>query len=206
MKFKVIGSNRDTGARMVLEFEAESKAAAERKATQSGMNVNSVQDISGGDTVSVLALFAYTGFRVVPSANRIMLNAGHFRAGRAFVQSAIVVRDWKAGDPTWSNGKGKGLIGALDYLAGKGVNAFSFLTYNAAGDGDNVLIDGVTVKSLLEMKWTDGIDLDYLELTAPDLGPAPERGEARLLVAARVGTTRLIDNTALTLGDRAGSI
>ena len=48
------------------------------------------------------------------------------------------VGDWKAGDPTWRDGKGKGLIGALNYLAGKGVNAFSFLTYNAAGDGDNV--------------------------------------------------------------------
>jgi Domain of unknown function (DUF5060)/Putative collagen-binding domain of a collagenase len=46
--------------------------------------------------------------------------------------------DWKPGDPTWRDGKGKGLIGALNYLAGKGVNAFSFLTYNAAGDGDNV--------------------------------------------------------------------
>ncbi len=31
---------------------------------------------SSGGTVSVLALFAYTGFRVVPSANRIMLNVG----------------------------------------------------------------------------------------------------------------------------------
>lgn len=48
------------------------------------------------------------------------------------------VRDWKTGDPTWRDGKGKGVIGALNYLAGKGVNAFSFLTYNAAGDGDNV--------------------------------------------------------------------
>lgn len=47
------------------------------------------------------------------------------------------VADWKPGDPTWC-GKGKGLIGALNYLAAKGVNAFSFLTYNAAGDGDNV--------------------------------------------------------------------
>jgi pantoate--beta-alanine ligase len=44
-----------------------------------------------------------------------------------------------------------------------------------------------------------GVELDYLELTAPDLGPAPEDGEARLLVAARVGTTRLIDNRAVNL-------
>jgi hypothetical protein len=46
--------------------------------------------------------------------------------------------DWRAGDPTWKGGKGKGLIGALNYLGGKGANAISFLTYNAAGDGDNV--------------------------------------------------------------------
>ncbi|WP_240928196.1 DUF5060 domain-containing protein [Thalassoroseus pseudoceratinae] len=48
------------------------------------------------------------------------------------------IRDWRTGDPTWKNGKGKGLIGAINYLSGKGVNAFSFLTYNAGGDGDNV--------------------------------------------------------------------
>src|SRR5690606_22685614 len=34
-----------------------------------------------------------------------------------------------------------------------------------------------------------GVRIDYLELRSPDLGPVPESGEARLLVAARVGPT-----------------
>jgi len=50
-----------------------------------------------------------------------------------------------------------------------------------------------------------GVDLDYLELTAPDLGPAPEVGAARMLIAAKVGSTRLIDNVALNLGQEGGS-
>jgi hypothetical protein len=48
------------------------------------------------------------------------------------------VPDWRPGDPTWKDGKGKGLIGALNYLASKGCNAFSFLPYNVGGDGDDV--------------------------------------------------------------------
>ena len=47
-------------------------------------------------------------------------------------------QDWQDGDPTWQDGKGKGMIGAINYLSGKGCNVFSFLTYNAGGDGDNV--------------------------------------------------------------------
>lgn len=44
-----------------------------------------------------------------------------------------------------------------------------------------------------------GVELDYLELRTADLAPHPVTGPARLLVAARAGGTRLIDNIAVDL-------
>ncbi|MEM1210900.1 MAG: DUF5060 domain-containing protein [Planctomycetota bacterium] len=45
--------------------------------------------------------------------------------------------DWQPGDPTWQGGKGKGLIGALNYLAEAGGNGISFIPYSIGGDGRN---------------------------------------------------------------------
>lgn len=45
-----------------------------------------------------------------------------------------------------------------------------------------------------------GVQPDYLELRARDFGPAPQEGDARLLVAATFGGVRLIDNVGVPVG------
>jgi hypothetical protein len=50
------------------------------------------------------------------------------------------LKDWKNGDPAWQGGKGKGLVGAVNYLASEGVNVISFLTMNINGDDRNVFM------------------------------------------------------------------
>ncbi len=47
-------------------------------------------------------------------------------------------KDWTDGDPSWQDGKGKAMIGALNYLASKGMNSVYFLTMNIEGDGKDV--------------------------------------------------------------------
>lgn len=72
---------------------------------------------------------------------------------------------------------------------------------DAAGAGAGAAL----VAARAELATAHLVDLDYLEITNPDLGPIPAAGPARMLIAARVGTTRLIDNIALHLGTEGDS-
>ena len=75
----------------------------------------------------------------------------------------------------------------------------------AAQDGLPAALDAARA----ELRTSTKVDLDYLEITTPDLAPLPDvpppGTEARILIAAGVGTTRLIDNLPLTIGARKGA-
>ena len=66
--------------------------------------------------------------------------------------------------------------------------------------------DAALAAARAELREAHGVDLDYLVVTDPGLGELPRvvppGTAARILVAARVGSTRLIDNLPLTLGER----
>jgi len=71
----------------------------------------------------------------------------------------------------------------------------------AAGEGFDAALDAA--RSVLDE--VPAISVDYLEVRNTWLGPAPQTGAARLLVAVRLGGTRLLDNIAIDIGVPSGA-
>ncbi len=87
-------------------------------------------------------------------------------------------------------------------------------TLHAAAREAEYGVEAALAAARAELRTATGVDLDYFEIRTPDLAelpgdPAliPPGTPARALIAARLGTTRLIDNVALTIAgpDTEGS-
>ena len=66
----------------------------------------------------------------------------HPNAGTTLHAYEPHVQDWRPGDPQWGQGenagRGKGLIGLVNYATSQGLNSGYFLLMNATGDGQDV--------------------------------------------------------------------
>jgi pantoate--beta-alanine ligase len=73
---------------------------------------------------------------------------------------------------------------------------------HAAAGGAQAALDAA--RAVLDA--APGVSVDYLELRDAGLGPVQPHGYGRLLVAARLGSTRLLDNVAIQIGTFAGTV
>jgi pantoate--beta-alanine ligase len=91
-------------------------------------------------------------------------------------------------------------LGPDDRLEAVHLSRALFAAQDDAAYGVHAALDAARA----ELRRAKAVDVDYLVVTAADLGELPEQvpagTEARILVAARVGATRLIDNMSLTIG------
>ncbi len=79
------------------------------------------------------------------------------------------------------------------------------LTLRAAREAAQYGVDVALDSARAVLREAQGVDLDYLEITDPQLEPlpddVPDGTEGRILIAARIGATRLIDNLPIVFGN-----
>jgi len=81
---------------------------------------------------------AYKGFDGTQYHGANTQRMGEAKPNATLHEYAGHVADWREGDPDWQQGKGKGIVGAINYLASEGMNSVYFLTLNIEGDGEDV--------------------------------------------------------------------
>lgn len=118
------------GAKGTFSVKKSNKSQPDFRAPENGLLKNRGDHyltFGGSDRVWIKGgpdipenFFGYEGFENTPNPNH---------------EFEPHIEDWNEGDPDWGNGKGKGIIGALNYIAENGGNSIYFLPMNIGGDG-----------------------------------------------------------------------
>ncbi len=140
-KGTLIPVNQSTGNFVVIpsyregnDFRAKGRLGVENSYFKFKDSDNYFLKVGANSPENFLAFEDFDGTYRIGASNR----DGEAKTNNAIHQFKAHLKDWKTGDPTWKNGKGKAIIGAVNYLASKGMNAIYFLTFNIQGDGKDV--------------------------------------------------------------------
>ncbi|NNM15629.1 MAG: DUF5060 domain-containing protein [Bacteroidia bacterium] len=100
------------------------------------------------------------------------------------------VQHWNSGDPVWQQNKGKGIIGAINYLASFEINSIYMVINNVEGDGREVF----PWTTYQERVHYDVSKLDQWNLVFKHMG---QKGIMSHLVLQEAENDQLLDNGAL---------
>jgi hypothetical protein len=106
------------------------------------------------------------------------------------------LKHWKEGDPTWQGGKGKGIIGAINYLSEIGANTLYHIILTRGDDSDNSWpwTDRET-KLIYDVSKLDQWDIVYTHMDRKGINADMylcEADNARYLNGGNMGTERSI--------------
>ena len=106
------------------------------------------------------------------------------------------LKNWMAGDPTWQGGKGKGIIGAINYLSEIGANTLYHIILTRNDDSDNTWpwTDRET-KLIYDVSKLDQWDIVYTHMDRKGINAdlyLCEADNARYLNGGNMGTERSI--------------
>ena len=127
------------GAGTATSFDGETGSFTVSPSTKGGRDFRSPKRGRLVNTGGRYLTFLGSGDRWIKGGTNIPENllgyVGFVRTPRARHTFGAHAPDWRSGDPDWEGGKGRGIIGALNYIAATGANSIYFLTMNLGGDG-----------------------------------------------------------------------
>lgn len=143
--------------------------------------VTRLMDVTGCDA----AVFGEKDFQQLAIVRRVVHDTG---------RSVTVIAA-----PTVREADGLAMSSRNRYLSQVGRSQAAAIPRALAAAQEQSTVEAMIAAARSELAKEPAIEIDYLEIRDPKFAPAPESGEARLLIAVRLEDVRLIDNVKVVL-------